>query len=271
MQRTSPRDDNCFNELAKDLISLSSDNSLIYIPNPGNWGDALIAAGTRKFFRENKIKYKELNLYQAQKWSRLNIRLKTRSLNPSLVYGGGGAFVEIYKRYNQFKSIVRKFQSTVVLPTTYAIKMQPADFGRKTVFYRRDNSESKDFVESSKFCHDLAFYLDTPDVTVKHRDGIFFREDRETPSFGAPSNNTDLSSQGLHTSNIDEFFQLVGTFENIYTNRLHVAIAGSMLRRNVHLFPNSYFKNKAIFNSSIEPYFPKSHFHDCSPQEYGLK
>ena len=44
-----------------------------------------------------------------------------------------------------------------------------------------------------------------------------------------------------------EYILLAARYETIFTNRLHFAIAGLIAGRKVTLLPNSYFKNKSIW------------------------
>jgi exopolysaccharide biosynthesis predicted pyruvyltransferase EpsI len=46
------------------------------------------------------------------------------------------------------------------------------------------------------------------------------------------------------------------------TDRLHVAIASSLMGKEVHLYAGSYFKNKEVFLSTLKEYFPNVLFHD---------
>jgi exopolysaccharide biosynthesis predicted pyruvyltransferase EpsI len=55
--------------------------------------------------------------------------------------------------------------------------------------------------------------------------------------------------QAIHCANV------------IYTDRLHIAIAGSLLKKRVHVFAGSYYKVKAIFQYSIEEHFPHTTWH----------
>jgi hypothetical protein len=45
-----------------------------------------------------------------------------------------------------------------------------------------------------------------------------------------------------------------------------VAIAACLLGRELHLHPGGYFKNRAVFRSSIEGRFPNAHFHEDARQ-----
>ena len=48
------------------------------------------------------------------------------------------------------------------------------------------------------------------------------------------------------------FFDYLAKCDTINTNRLHVAIAGSLLNRKVFLHDNSYYKNRAVYDYSLK-------------------
>ena len=88
--------------------------------------------------------------------------------------------------------------------------------------------------------------------------------DSERTSIKIPNNNNDISQtlrQGIsnNTSNLNvihetckKVFNYLANYEEINTNRLHVAVAGLLLNKKVNLYPNSYWKNKAIYEYSIK-------------------
>lgn len=50
---------------------------------------------------------------------------------------------------------------------------------------------------------------------------------------------------------LDIFLKIIAMHKTINTNRLHVAIAASMLGKNVKFYSNSYFKNKFVYEYSL--------------------
>lgn len=52
----------------------------------------------------------------------------------------------------------------------------------------------------------------------------------------------------------EKFLEIVEGANKIYTDRIHVAILGSIFEKTVFLFPNSYFKNIAIYQYSLKAY-----------------
>lgn len=244
-----------FQQLYADLSKIIGGRKVLYFPNPGNWGDGLIRAGTLQFFKDFKIPFKEV----------ASIRRRYLVL-PYLsqmvaVFGGGGAWCEFWDHSKYVVQLSRHLR-TVVLPSSYG---QAYDIPN-THFFRRDHFESLEAMPKSGFCHDLAFYLGT--AKARHAQngsgtGYYFREDIEGKYFqNLPKDNYDLSLKGTHLSEIEPFFEHINQYRVIHTDRLHVGIASSLLGKEVHLYAGNYFKNRAVFNTSIKNHFKNTHFHE---------
>ena len=92
-----------------------------------------------------------------------------------------------------------------------------------------------------------------------------FRLDPESTDIEIPSDNTDLSRACRCRGNtwipsaINNaahcVFSYLSKFKEVNTNRLHVSIAGTLLGIKVNLYPNSYYKNKAIYEFSMNGRF----------------
>jgi len=91
-----------------------------------------------------------------------------------------------------------------------------------------------------------------------------FRTDEERTDINIPDDNIDISlppSVRLNHETIAEInsrllLMTIDHFKEIRTNRLHIAIAGALLGKEVFLYPNNYFKNEAVYNSSLKHAFP---------------
>lgn len=97
-----------------------------------------------------------------------------------------------------------------------------------------------------------------------------FRLDKEKTSIEIPKNNIDISAT-IKRSITDvevanrvsvRFLNFIRGFDTVRTNRLHVAIGGSLLGKKVGLYPNNYFKNFAIFEYSMKENFPNVIFEE---------
>lgn len=91
-----------------------------------------------------------------------------------------------------------------------------------------------------------------------------FRTDSERSNVKLPAGNIDISGKfsfGTHDEDVCKYaaamlFQYVNRFSEIRTNRLHVAIPGALLGKQVKLYSNSYFKCKAVYEYSIKEKYP---------------
>lgn len=224
-----------------------------YLANPGNWGDALIRQGTLYFFRDINFEFKELTR-NIINWFLPLLRGGT------VLYGGGGAWCNLWN-YSHYVTILRQRFKVIVLPSTYELGYPNSD----ATFFCRDMFESKNNIPGTVFCHDMAFYLgkQVTGNTEGCGKGFFFRYDKESAHrINIPSRNIDISAQGNHFSDISRFFEEINKFATIYTDRLHVSIAACLLGKEVHFYPSSYFKNYAVYLSSMKGYFENISFHE---------
>lgn len=243
-----------FKELETKIKEVIGRGRVYYIANPGNWGDALIRCGTIRFLNDCGIKFTEIRYTNRLHW------LKALIFRGVLIYGGGGAWC---KNWNHGYRIVKRkrwfFKRVIVLPSTYEMS---ADIPG-TIFFRRDKYESASFMPQSIFCHDMAFYLKdkiNSRVEVTRKEGNFFRLDHESALDGMPAGNVDITHDKSAHTPVQPFIDAIGECEIINTDKLHVAILGSLLGKEVNFYPGNYFKNRALFKSSIEPYFPNTRF-----------
>lgn len=67
--------------------------------------------------------------------------------------------------------------------------------------------------------------------------------------------NMDISLWGNEITPIAPFIKKIDEFDIIHTDRLHVAILACLLHKRVHFYKGGYFKNEAVFRSSMRDYF----------------
>ncbi|MFQ5426274.1 MAG: hypothetical protein ACE5EV_04250, partial [Gaiellales bacterium] len=227
-----------FIHLGETLRAHAEASPVYYLANPGNWGDALIRAGTITFLSRLGISYQELRVSTSD-WI-----VSTPPIGGGLlIYGGGGAWCSLW---NHSPAILRqtgsRFRHTIVLPSSYETSYELPN----TTFFARDRFESVSAMDRAIFCHDMAFCLDV-EPGGGSGTGYFFRTDDESGGLvSAPEQNRDLSAGGDHTSDVEPFLAAVDEFRTVHTDRLHVAIAGCLLEKTVHLYAGSYFKNRAV-------------------------
>lgn len=241
-----------FARLADLIRDICGRKVAYYIANPGNWGDALIRHGTLRFFQEHRIRVNELRNKKAQFiWPAV--------VGGIVIYGGGGGWCSHYDHSFSIVNKLRRRFRVIVLPSTYEKRYVLPN----TFFCRRDIYESEKNMPDSFFCHDMAFAIGSIKKEAGRGVGYFFRTDKESAGrIKIPETNCDLSMKGTQYSGADAFFSEVARYEVIYTDRLHIGIAACLLGRELHLFPGSYFKNRAIFDSSIRGRFSNAFYHD---------
>jgi len=92
---------------------------------------------------------------------------------------------------------------------------------------------------------------------------IAFRVDCERTSDSVPKNNVDISSvlelgacqKDLAYLSAYNFLTEINAFEEIHTNRLHIAIGAALLGKQVKLYANNYYKIRAIYEYSFKDKF----------------
>lgn len=227
-----------------------------YLHNIGNLGDSVIRYGAFKFFNDIGLKYFELKNFNLLRpwWWRVLLYPKG-----TLIFAGGGAWCNLYDREKELRKVSKYFKNIIVLPSSYERNFTVSN----TIFFRRDEFESKINMPEALFCHDMAFYINSIETKQGEGIGYFFRTDPESLNqIKVPVNNNDISAKGNNFSPIYMFVDQIAKYEKIYTDRLHVSITASLMGKEVHLFPGSYFKNKAIYFSSMAGIFTNTYFHE---------
>lgn len=241
-----------FNLLANFIKTESGNKRIYYMANPGNWGDGLIRVGTTEFFNKQNIPYTEL-FKKPISWIRPFLTGGT------FIYGGGGAWCKYWNTGSKYVSLFSKRMTTIVLPSTYETQYKISN----THFFSRDKFESIRAMPSAQFCHDMAFFCTLKKSNPGDGDGLFFRNDLERDSrHDIIKGNVDFSRKGTHLTPIGPFLNEIGKKHRIFTDRLHIAIASSLLGKETHLYSNNYFKIKAIYKSSLQDNFPNCIYHD---------
>lgn len=261
------------------------DKRILFIANPGNAGDALIASATWQVF------------------DRVGLRVRaarTRDIHRDdiVIYGGGGNLVPMYPAARSAieRALAVDAAQLMLLPHTvrgHEDLLQRLD--RRFTFFCRDQVGLEHVRRSAPsaqahFCPDMALALDVTQLreraaslvvkararwviltTRRHRrysgwqeatralypdvDGrlVVLRSDVE--ALGLPASKAvDLS--GMYGSALryrDEcdvisarFLDVIDRAKTVRTDRLHVAIASQLLGKPVELLDNSYGKNHAV-------------------------
>lgn len=239
----------------KKFLSKFKNTSVDFFRFPGNYGDSLIWHGTKKLLSLLNISERYVDIFSPKH-------------NEILFIDGGGNFIDYYSEVRDF--LIKKpnlYREIVILPHTVfggrQIEVLNNVSGNLTVFCREKVSAK--FLENGLthgevyLWNDCAFYNKFSQVSTG--EGILnaFRSDKESILKKWPGSNNDLSSNGYATKPIDELIGIIQKYEQVNTDRLHIAICSTLLGKRVKLFPNSYYKNKAVFDYSLKK-FPNISF-----------
>jgi exopolysaccharide biosynthesis predicted pyruvyltransferase EpsI len=248
-----------YTQLAQVILDKSWRRPFYFMNNRGNWGDGLIRQGTLKFFQDIGFRYYELSSRKGRVTQLVNYYLPL-ILKGTLIYGGGAGWTNLWqKSYKTMNNIASSYQQVIVLPSTFEKWVNFPNI----IYFSRDCFESMQITPQAKFCHDMAFYLERQSTGKGSGEGFFFRKDIESSGrIPIPPENVDLSSQGNHLTPVEAFFNAIDRYRVIFTDRLHVAIAACLLKKEIHLYPGSYFKNKAVYRSSMEGIYENVYFHE---------
>jgi len=234
----------------KKFLKIYQNKSVDFHRFPGNYGDSLIWHGTKKLLSSLNIteEYVEIN---------------SSKHNNTLLIDGGGNFVDYYSDIRNF--LLKKpslYDEIIIFPHTIfgerQVKILNNISSKLTVFCREKITanylEGKVKRGNLYLWHDCAFYNK---FTKKSRGkGALnaFRLDKESNMNELPSTNKDISFKGYATKPLDEYISAILPYQQINTDRLHVAICATLLGKQVKLYPNNYYKNKAVFDYSLKNY-----------------
>ena len=245
-----------FEPLAHQLHQIAQTRPLCYLANPGTWGAALTRDATLCFFRSIHLDVEEIQ--GVSPWQLLRGRFR----KAALLYGGGGAWgAEFGGGRDLVSRALLGFREVVVLPSTFG-----TPFHRPNChLWARDRFTSLQLVPHAHFCHDLGLFpREVPAIRPRESRGNFFRNDALASSStvtGPDPRLPDLSSQGTERSPLRPFLETIGQYEEIHTDRVHVAIAGCLLGRSCHVYPTQSPLLGDLFASSLGPFFPKAVWH----------
>lgn len=245
-----------FKQLINTIRELSSDASQIdYFPSPGNWGDSLINAGAAQLFSAWKLDVHSMPRNHMYEHDSADQRSRI-----ALIGGGGGWNRNWSSTISFTNDAIERYRHTVVLPSSFDPQLI-ADLPRNNVtLISRASGPSASVADFE--CHDLAFYLQvtqTSSIDEIPYPLICLRRDKERNHASvSPDRNCDISLLGSAESSHLGFLSLIDRFGQIYTDRLHVAIAGAMLGKQVNLLEGNYKKNTGVHSLSLLNNYPNA-------------
>lgn len=281
-----------FSELAEVLLRYRAEK-IVFVPNPGNVGDALIDFGGYLLFERLGIDYE---------YGRKNQTYPGRVV----VYAGGGALIDRYPNADEFlRNNHETCKALILLPHTvraYGAVLERMD-ERCTLFAREE--PSFDYMRQHctggakvGICHDLAFFVTREDLDNQswdldriRRNGLagswirmvvkflvlskirsrhlnIIRQDVEQTGVAVPDFNHDMAtyfspedlSRPACGNALKVLAMVMGFFEHVTSNRLHMSVMGAILGLPVTMHDNNYGKNSAIYRHSIAGYFTNVEF-----------
>jgi exopolysaccharide biosynthesis predicted pyruvyltransferase EpsI len=254
---------------SKQLLNLFqrfSGHKIIFVEPGGNFGDYLIYKGAFKLAALAGLRYESVTFAQFQ----------AKSFAPDeVVYiHGSGGFVPMWSGTPMkiLAKLAREFKGTVILgPSTFS---EDADYVKTILHESLDGAQFKKLfifvreltsykvvqrclaAEAELLCdHDTALNLVRSDLTSQTKCGkhvlYAIRQDKErleSQSYNYVS-WVDLISV---CPSFDEWVRCHGRAKKIVTNRTHSTIMGSILGIPTVMLPNSYHKNRSIWEYSLE-------------------
>lgn len=246
-----------FRLLGTTTTKMNQHKCVYFIPSPGNWGDALINAGTVQFLDFIGCDFEQRS--RAELLNKISHLDGDKTLDALIVVGGGGGWCETCFSTRDFvASIAPRVMSVLVLPTTYVLDREPGT-AANVVYFSRDLHLSLNNVPEARFCHDMAFFLEEDIQPEEHtlQRLVALRMDRERSPLAKDFEfAVDLSLLGDAYSSVEPLLRIVSHFENVVSDRLHIAIAACLLNKGVTLLPGSYNKSEQVFAASIAEHFP---------------
>lgn len=201
----------------------------------GNVGDDLIAMATHQLFDNFAIRWREVTPHDCADCD-------------ELAFGGGGNMGSMYQ--NNWDLRTRCLETglpVTILPQSFTTA-EEREFHRVYVRER----ESQKLCPTGILAPDLALGLEYATKTRPRVElGVFLRRDRETAQ-GSWFRWRRKDPARMCDSAI-EYLELAAQHSRIITDRLHFAICGLTVGRQVALLGNSYHKNRSIYETWLKP------------------
>jgi len=145
-------------EYAELIALLRQAQPFVYFPSSGNGGDALIAHATFAFFRRHQLAYRIYSEHDQQRDS-------------TLVIGGGGGFVDGYRKMSLLvQHVVTQQRSVIVLPSScLGYEKELAMMDERFHFFARESVTAEHVLRHTRgakvsFCHDMAISFDESEL-----------------------------------------------------------------------------------------------------------
>ncbi len=212
-------------------------HKVCYVANwAGSTGDDLIHVAARQLF------------------DRYGVGLVSIEDATAVVFGGGGNWGSYAgarkcreEAYRVIQKVPEQYQYVCSFPQSIWTNDEPIpEF--MDAFYVRER-ESLRLCSRALLGPDLAlgYSHDGPIQKASEPCGLFLRADTKEGLFVQVPNLGDPLQ--LVSRDLNAYFQLAMRYQHIITDRLHFAIAGLILGREVTILPNRYHKNRAMYET----------------------
>ena len=202
-----------------------------YVPLPGNFGDKLIEMAT----------FQLLELFGVNYYIQGTSEECTAD---ELLVAGGGNMGTLWEAARLVRVKALAFgKPVIILPQSFNA---PEDLNYHRVYVREEYSLR--FRADAILALDLALGLDySPATEPSEPLGIWLRKDKEA-LFAEQSNGDPICA----CKTVQEYLDLASKYSFLVTDRLHFAISGLLHKRAVTLLPNSYHKNRGIWETWLK-------------------
>lgn len=267
--------------------------TVLYRPSPGNAGDALITVATIEVFRRLGVRFEMLDETIPDVRGRVVIHGGGGGF-----WGDNRVVTDFIERVAPAASRVVLLPQTITGHEALLASLPPHVhlFCRERVsfaYLRSLSLKARVFLD-----HDLAFRLDAAEWLGRHgwlrlfalAPGRAFKGVRRFQAAARAHPDRRLlnvrrgdseavgegGGQGGRHADISRAFavgvrregfiavsaacllRFIARYERVKTDRLHVGIGAALLGKDVALGPNRYFKNRAVFEHSLEGTFPRA-------------
>jgi len=212
-----------------------------YVRLQGNVGDTLIEAAAFQMMKHFEIDFVVTDPSSAVK------------VDEWLIAGGGnmGSYYKVCQQ--ERRQVLADGRPVSVLPQSF---ITPEQFAYKRVFVRE--RASLGLRPDALLVPDLALGLKIPfhwKVTfgldrqrqskATTAEGLWLRQDRE----GLFSKSKSLGDPAQHCLSPFQYLRLAARYTHVITDRLHFAVAALLCGRKTTLLPNSYHKNRSMYET----------------------
>ena len=210
-----------------------------FVQMDGNAGDNLIHAATLHLFRSFEINAQEINPGE----------LSNQSIADNfdeIVISGGANIGSLYPQcVEQRQTGLAHGLPTTIFPQSFTSEDEDIS-PYKQVYVREKTSLKID--PSLILAPDLALgYEDVNTVMPpEFETGLFLREDVERK---VQDDNLSICDPASICWQPTDYLNLASRFSHIYTDRLHFAIAALITGRQATLLPNTYYKNRSMYET----------------------